>query len=515
MKYVLALIALVILGCDCMAAVRFVLSSGGELQIVDGKVLVEEVPDPFVYPDFGDTILIAELDSTNEPQPDTSFIGTNDVIFPGGGVNPTFIVGTNTISGHYSWNGVNNRFDVTNDSFFNFGKDSSFTMGVWVKGEVFGGNDFMFSKREIAGDQSGYQFGIQSGGVAQFRLINDAATNLIVVTGDVPGLSDQWEWWVVSYDGSATAAGVKMYKNGVPMLTTTVSDTLTGATESSANLRLGNFSTFFYEGEMDRHIVWTNVVSASDLDVLNWNTSTNYGWMEQDRRDRSQFSNSIFVASCNYSSDGVGGMRDTSFVGTNNAPFVGGGNDPTFLSDGTNGYLSFNGTANYLDIENESNFDFDSFDPFSISMWINRVNAAGILFSKDPNTGIGRGYLMFISSGLFQFRLMNDFGAGNRVDVRATEPASNVWKHVAVTYDGNSNASGINIYYDGIVQPFTTNANALSGTTLNNISPEFGSRDNGTILFYSGLMDDMRVDGVELSSNQVFSAFNDSKEVHP
>ncbi|MCH8247094.1 MAG: LamG domain-containing protein [Bacteroidetes bacterium] len=108
MKYVLTLIALVILDCDGMAATsnRFVLSLAGQLQIVDGKVLVEEFPLPTgPYPQFGSTVQIWELNVTNNPTPDSSANGANTGILAIGVGAPTFIAATNTISAYYSFDG--------------------------------------------------------------------------------------------------------------------------------------------------------------------------------------------------------------------------------------------------------------------------------------------------------------------------------------------------------------------------------------------------------------------------
>jgi hypothetical protein len=173
------------------------------------------------------------------------------------------------------------------------------------------------------------------------------------------------------------------------------------------------------------------------------------------------------------------------------------------------GALQFDNNDSYVAVANESNFDFERTDPFSISTWIYRdSNTAGDeIISKYTTPGLEyRGYGIWLVAGETSLNFSLENSASNKILVETNSGAvsSGTWHHIAVTYDGSSNTSGVEIYVDGVDQSLIVSANNLSSTTLNNSSVVIGgdSADLNCCVF-NGRIDDTRIYDRELSPAEV------------
>ena len=82
----------------------------------------------------------------------------------------------------------------------------------------------------------------------------------------------------MTYDGSKTAAGVKIYVNGVNKALTVNSDTLTGTTNNSFAFSIGEtiYNTAFATMLVDELAIWSVAIAQSDVtSIYNSGTPTN------------------------------------------------------------------------------------------------------------------------------------------------------------------------------------------------------------------------------------------------
>ncbi len=173
--------------------------------------------------------------------------------------------------------------------------------------------------------------------------------------------------------------------------------------------------------------------------------------------------------------------------------------------------LNFDGTNDYVTIANESNFDFDNTDSFSIEAWIKTTAVSGRIVSKmyqaDPYTG----YEMNVSStGKLEFLVRNDNSPSNYfIEFSTTDINDGIWHHVAVTYDGTSDISGSELYIDGVLEATTSTANTLTGSILNNYPVTIGNRANlGTPYYFNGYIDEVRVWNTERTAGDISTNMN-------
>lgn len=176
------------------------------------------------------------------------------------------------------------------------------------------------------------------------------------------------------------------------------------------------------------------------------------------------------------------------------------------------------GKAVLLDGENGFEFPgvghFSRTDPFSISLWIKptvRAPRAVVLHhSRAPIDAGSRGYELLLEQNRVAFG-MHHMWPGNSLKVVAKEElVADNWAHVAITYDGNSQAEGLRIYVNGRQQPVEYIRNGLyKDITYEggepNLALGYRFRDNG---FKGGAVDELQIYKSELSGLQVLKLYS-------
>ncbi|MFA5887805.1 MAG: LamG domain-containing protein [Candidatus Nanoarchaeia archaeon] len=166
---------------------------------------------------------------------------------------------------------------------------------------------------------------------------------------------------------------------------------------------------------------------------------------------------------------------------------------------------SFDGSNDHVDCGNSALFDFNLASNFSISAWVKTTDTDGIIVSKMGAGPQYRGYSLMIYQGYLYMPLISDNGANNYLAVRETSTGTltdNQWHHVAVSYDGSGQASGLKMYIDGNAIATTALSNSLTGSTLTTLPLWIGERSDGNYDF-SGLIDEVAIWNRTLSAAEV------------
>jgi hypothetical protein len=103
--------------------------------------------------------------------------------------------------------------------------------------------------------------------------------------------------------------------------------------------------------------------------------------------------------------------------------------------------------------------------------------------------------------------LISDYPA-NAIQVNASMPVlDNQWHHVAFTYDGSSNGTGVKIYIDGVPVAVGVAIDSLGGNIANGPAAELniGSRMNGAAHGFTGQIDEVAIFDREISSAEMLS----------
>lgn len=165
--------------------------------------------------------------------------------------------------------------DAANLSFGDNSNDSAFSFSAWVYPTNFAATRFLLSKRGASGTaQAEYSVAIDTSGKINFGIFSQlGATAYLLNTSNVALTSGAWNHVVITYSGSKTFAGLKVYKNGV--LSTGDTNNSTGSyvamNNGTANLVLGNNSWNQSQallGNLDEVGLWGKELSQSDITSL-------------------------------------------------------------------------------------------------------------------------------------------------------------------------------------------------------------------------------------------------------
>lgn len=189
-----------------------------------------------------------------------------------------------------------------------------------------------------------------------------------------------------------------------------------------------------------------------------------------------------------------------------------------FFSFEVQAAVVFDNVDDSVQLTNESVFDFDRLNPWTVAVWINRTTQTTedeifVKYAAGYNTSTG----IFLTpsgscAGCVHIVLTNAPGTnGIETQTNAGVITTGQWMHLAVTYSGSSTAAGVIVYINGVSQTMNVSRDDLSGTLLNNTVPWVGddSQDIGCCVF-DGSMSDMRVYNRALSAAEV-KTLSDSK----
>lgn len=205
----------------------------------------------------------------------------------------------------------------------------------------------------------------------------------------------------------------------------------------------------------------------------------------------------------------------TDSIGSNDGTVTG----TTTYVDGVMGKaFSFDGSSR-ITLANESNFDFETTDPFSVSCWMKTSTASiQILVAKMLNSSPFTGWDMYISAtGEIFFQIISDATVADEF-INAATTASGFndgeWHHVVGTYDGSESINGVKVYVDGIARPVTASAtqDAVSSSMLQNTAVSVGARGAGGFEL-TGHMDDVRIYDSTVSANEVLNIWLDTLSI--
>ncbi len=172
----------------------------------------------------------------------------------------------------------------------------------------------------------------------------------------------------------------------------------------------------------------------------------------------------------------------------------------TWIQDGPFGpALQTDGGA--LAVPSACDFEFD--EPFTSSGWV-RVEAdepTGALWSRMDSPNAYRGWDVWLQGRRVGLHLIHHF-PDNWLKVVAKEPLPpDRWVHVAAAYDGSGQASGVQIYYDGVRQELRVEADRLDSTIRTDVPFRLGTRTGGSPT--SATFSHLRVDRGYLSAHEI------------
>lgn len=373
----------------------------------------------------------------------------------------------------------------------------------------------IFAKSGGDGNDKGFRVLYFPTGHIRIQLIHSNASRYIESwsnsgTSHIP--LNQWRHIVFTYNGNGTSSGVKFYDNGalLPTGNHDVGGGLTGGdtilNNSIPTIGARSELSEFIAGNLDEVMYYNVELTAEEVSQnyrAAWTSIVTAGLVSYWKLEESSLAADAVLDTA-FTTFGVG-----SNPGNHGTRF---GTTPIVLGGVSGNAHSFSGD-DYITIANESNFDFERTDKFSINAWVNVSSFAAQrrIFVKW-NGDIGYYFLVSGSGGLRMTLSGTGTNGVNEIDVvsSGTTLVLNRWYHVAMTYNGSSVFTGVKMYIDGVLQ--TTNDNSggatLTTTILNNNTPLIGINNDLSGEPFVGLIDEVAVYNVELTQAQVIQNMN-------
>lgn len=185
-----------------------------------------------------------------------------------GGGTPPF---TNLYSTEYD--GVDDFVDM--GDVLDFERTDAFSISLWFKRTRSGVSEFLIAKQESSGNFRGYTVLLPSDDNKITFLLRHslAGYGRLIVDGTTAITDTNWHHAVVTYDGSSSTSGVKIYLDGSDD-TGAVQGTLSATTVNSIPFQIGarNGGNEF-SGNIDEVAVFNSELSASDVTAI-YNSGT-------------------------------------------------------------------------------------------------------------------------------------------------------------------------------------------------------------------------------------------------
>ena len=407
------------------------------------------------------------------------------------------------------------KIDIANGSELDFTED--FTMSIWVNLTTSNNNMGIFNKTSQA---NGNGVTLWKRGGANFEFYVSEYSNVLTFASQGDNI-----WQQITITLNRTTGERIAYINGEQAATLTHIKTFAFPNQG---WDIGTFATNspnYLDAKVSNFKLFNTVLSPTEVQTL-YNNGTPLtdmssftslkGWWKLNNlssglTDSSSNSNNATIS--NSATDYAGFVNtlagDSSGMSQSNLVQ----SDLQTVAPYSKYAMNFDGTDDLITISNESNFDFDRTDPFSLSCWFkcDDVSSNNHIINKLSSTGDYTGYNLFINNtdSKLWFYLRHNYSSPNQIIIKSDSAlVNNVWYNLVVSYDGSSTAAGCKMYIDN-VNVSTTESDTLSSSILNNQPLRIGGRSPLTTNFANGSISNVSVWNTALTVSQVSEIYNE------
>jgi hypothetical protein len=221
---------------------------------------------------------------------------------------------------------------------------------------------------------------------------------------------------------------------------------------------------------------------------------------------------SVFLCSYNFAFDATGlvaywnfdeGQGDTAFdsASSNDATLV---NGPGWTTGQIGQALDFDGMNDYIIIPDSDTLSLGN-KIYTISAWINPrtlsgSGGGGTIVSKVKNDKDKEYRLILIDGNLWLD--VENMANNQRAQTTSSPVKINIWQHVAVSF--NSSTKTAAFYYNGTVQPLTSNIDTLPDEFNDDLYiGKTGGSYYGSVNEFDGSIDEVRIYNRVLSAEEI------------
>jgi len=435
-------------------------------------------------------------DATGTIATDSSILRNSATWSGSGGANTTPSWAKGQRGYALNFDGTDDNLSLATESNFDFERTQAFSVVSWVKPNVTrsgveaGYN--IFSKLDHLTPFRGFEFGIDwnqeaklNKSTLKFFLINTFMTNFIDVNGNTDLQNGIWYHLAVTYDGSSTASGTKMYIDGASEAVTANYNNLNATTLNNITPRIGsrNAAGVYMKGSIDDVRVYNRELSATEIANLYASGETKINSSTNTQLTNTQLTNGL-VGLWSFNGHDIRGTTayDRSGQG-NNGTLT---NGPAPISGKMGQALRFDGVDDYVGVSSAHVIK-------TISLWVNPKSSGGALYTSG-----GYNFVSITGSNELYIQCNGCAGPPNTYNFGQVITL-NEWQHIGLSFTlGGGNA---------IVKAYRNGVSIGSTTLLDGYSAESGLGEiggyNGASNIIDGSIDEVRVYNRVLTDSEI------------
>ena len=155
--------------------------------------------------------------------------------------------------------------------------------------------------------------------------------------------------------------------------------------------------------------------------------------------------------------------------------------------------------------------NFERNQSFSCGVWIKfpKSSTTGAILARMEEHNL-RGWDLWVQGNRIGMHLVHQWPDDALNVVTKTQLKPDEWHHVLVTYDGSSKPEGIDIYYDGQLQPVDAQPEVISGTVRTNAPLKIGQRASESRICDIALQD-IRLYGRLVTTDEIYNLAKETR----
>jgi len=379
--------------------------------------------------------------------------------------------------------GIDDYVDCGNDSMYNFNDTNSFTVSCWIKSDDFSNKQGIIGKWGGSWTMSPYQIVVDDYGQIRSAI---GAGGLIYGDVFIPASSlstGNWYHIATTYDDSDGT--LRTYLDGKEVASKKLDLELTSNTSDLTIGMYGNSTKMYFDGDIDNVKVYNYSLASTEIHDLYLKAGLCGNW------EMNNISTTEIDDSSKYNNDGI--RYGTSWVSGH---------------PDSDGYfrnaLSFDGTDDYVDCGNDSIYNFNDSNAFTISFWMKPDDLSEMqsLVGKWGGSWVTSPYQIAIDN---ESQVRVNIGGGGTAYGSVYIPANSLstgnWHHIVATYDGSTLRCYLNskeMHSEEFNLTLPSNTASLT----------IGVHGNATKYYFDGVIDKVKIYSRALDQNAINSLYN-------
>lgn len=430
---------------------------------------------------------------------------------------------TLTPYGGFGWDfdGTNEYITIPDGTGLSFtdgaGNDEPFSFSTWISIPNMATQNQIFSKSSGSFEYDCFMVSSQ----LYIRIYGGGLSNNYlqarVAVSEFP--QDKKFLLTITYDGSNTNTGIKIYSNK-RLLSTTNST-------SGSYLGISNTASPIYIAR--RSYLYTTMQAYSFAIYNKELSSTEVGEVYNNHEPRDETLSSLSGNLSGYwrgynSTNTASGVLDQSGNANHGTMTNMEDTDIVYsypreafdLANGNEGSVDFDGVNEYVTVADNATLS-PAGSAFSLAVWV-KADSRGMRFINKVEGTTAEWRWEVTGAGNYRIWLY-DTDTSNYIgrSKSTLEPTSDSnWRLAVMTFDGSTLATGIKLYWNTTrVDDTTNNSGTFTGMKNTSAYLTLGALDVGTVFYGDGKMNHASVIGKELSLCEIQELYNDGSPVDP